>query len=124
MSSLLAPVAPPAAAPEPEPTRQRVDFHPLQRLSDLNIEDELLQQFNRAKRLLTDAEYDESVPLNQKAQTLNSATTILQQITKMQSDLYDSERVKMIEQILLATLRKFPEMQADFLRTYKAYLNA
>ena len=88
----------------------------------INLESELLAQYNKAKKLLHDAEYDEEVPLNQKAQVVNSATAILGALIKNQAELYNLERIKKIESVLLRTLQAFPEMQEVFLRDYEQAL--
>lgn len=94
-----------------------VPYTPLTAMN-LNLETELLEQYNRARRLLHDAEYDSDVPLNQKAQALNSATAIIGALIKSQADLYSLERIKKIETVLLDTLRAFPELQEMFMRQY------
>jgi hypothetical protein len=88
----------------------------------LNLENELLAQYNTAKKLIHDAEYAEDVPLNQKAQAVNSATAVLGALIKSQSELYNLERVKKIEAVLLRTLQSFPDMQEAFMRDYSAAL--
>ena len=88
--------------------------------ADLNLEDELLVQYNRARELLHDAKYLEDVPLNQKAQVINSATSILGALIKNKAELYSLERIKKIENILLDTLKSYPDMQETFLAQYSA----
>ena len=91
---------------------------------ELNLEKELLEQYNTAKQLLHDASFDETIPLNQKAQAVNSATAIIGALIKTQAELYSLERIKKIEAVLIATLRQFPDMQASFMTAYKEALDA
>lgn len=98
-------------------------YTPLQ-AEDLNLEKELLEQYNVAKRLLHDASFDETIPLNQKAQAVNSATAIIGALIKNQAELYSLERVKKIEAVLISTLRQFPGMQESFMSAYKEALDA
>jgi hypothetical protein len=84
----------------------------------LNLEDELLEQYNRARKILHDASYDEGIPLSQKAAALNSATSIIGALIKSQAELYSLERIKKIENVLIATLKKFPELQDEFMAAY------
>jgi hypothetical protein len=84
----------------------------------LNLEQELLEQYNRARRLLHTAATDDAIPLAQKASALNSATAIISALTKTQADLYSLERVKKIEAVLIATLKQFPQLQEEFLEAY------
>lgn len=108
---------PPTKAPDYD-TPYVPEFVPLTAIT-LNLEDELLEQYNRARRLLHAAQYDDSIPLNQKATAINSATTILGALIKSQAELYSLERVKLIEAVLVATLKKFPDLQAEFLPAYE-----
>ena len=90
----------------------------------LNLEFELLEQYNRARKLLHDAQCDTTISLNQKAAALNSATTIIGALTKSQAELYSLERIKKIEAVLIETLKLFPEMQTEFMTKYEESLNA
>jgi len=117
MTDLFAEFESPEEATKPPPVPVVVPSS----LRELDVETELLEQYRTAKQLLANAE--ENVPLNQRAQALNSITTILQTITKMQTDLYDAERLKTLEAILLDTLREFPQVQEAFLEVYKRRLN-
>jgi hypothetical protein len=99
------------------------DFVPLT-ATGLNLETELLEQYNRARRVLHDAEYDSDVPLSQKAAALNSATTIIGALIKSQAELYSLERVKKIENALITTLKKYPELQESFMQEYTTNLGS
>ena len=93
------------------------DFIPLTSTS-LNLEVELLEQYNRARKLLHEANYNQEVPLSQKAAALNSATSIIAALIRSQAELYSLERIKKIESVLIETLKKFPEMQEEFMTLY------
>ena len=99
------------------------DFIPLTNAS-LNLESELLEQYNRARKLLHDASYDDSIPLSQKAAALNSATSIIGALIKSQAELYSLERVKKIENVLITTLKAFPDLQSEFMQLYTQNLEA
>lgn len=88
-------------------------------LEGLNLENELLKQYKKAQALL-DESSDE--PLNQKAQTLNSITNILQAIIKSQQELYNVERLKTLENTLVKVLQGFPEIKHSFLDAYEKEL--
>lgn len=91
----------------------------------LNLESELLAQYNEARRLMFDAQYGTiPIPVNQRAQAVNTATTVLAALTKSQAELYSLERIKKIENCLLETLKAYPELQEAFLISYEAALNA
>jgi hypothetical protein len=87
-------------------------------LGDLNLKSELLTQYNSARQLLHDASYNPATPLNQKAQVINSATSILGQLTKSEAELHSVEEVKKVEAVLITTLKLFPELQEEFLKQY------
>lgn len=92
-------------------------------LSDLDLDEELLAQYKRARRLLALAEHDEEVPLSQKATALNAISTIITNITKTQTELYNAERLKTLELVLVSVLKRFPEIKEQFLAEYAAALN-
>ncbi len=82
------------------------------RLQDLDLETEVLHNYNAAKQFLQDID-QESIPANQVAQVINSITNILKDLVKMQTDLYDAERVKKLEAALINTLKTLPEEQQN-----------
>ena len=82
------------------------------RLQDLDLESEVLQNYNTAKQFLATID-QESIPANQVAQVINSITGILKDLVKMQTDLYDAERVKKLEAALINTLKTLPEEQQN-----------
>lgn len=88
-------------------------------LKELDLEGELLKQYQKAQEMFDDS-YDE--PLNQRAQTLNTITGILQAIIKSQQDLYNVERLKTLENTLIAVLQGFPEIKHSFLEAYEKEL--
>lgn len=91
----------------------------------LNLEAELLSQYNEARRLMFDAQYGTlPIPVNQRAQAVNTATSVLAALTKSQAELYSLERIKKIEACLLEVLKAFPELQDQFLVAYEAALEA
>lgn len=89
---------------------------------NLNLEHELLEQYNRARKILHEASYDDSIAVNQKAAALNSATSIISALTRTQAELYSLERIKKIETVLIEVLKKFPELQQEFLARYEEAL--
>ncbi len=80
-------------------------FLPSQTLVDMDLEGELLMQYHQTKLLLSSVIDDEETPANQKAQLMNTCSAILTQITKSQSDLYNGERLKILEQALINALK-------------------
>lgn len=106
---------------KPEKVRVLVDIK-AQSLSELDLDQELLQQYKDAKQLFKDIELDDETPMNQKAQIMNSITAILTKIVENQTALYDSERVKLIESILIDVLKQYPDINAEFMERYKKAL--
>ena len=102
-------------------TNNQVPKEPVKQteLKDLDLEVELLAQYKKAQALLDDADKE---PLNQKAQTLNAITLILQAIIKSQQDLYNIERLKTLENTLIKVLQDFPEIKHQFLDAYEKEL--
>lgn len=88
----------------------------------LDVAAELEMAFRSAKRLLSAAEHDESVPLNQKAQVVGALNTVLASITKSRSEIYSAERNRRMEAALIATLKKHPDLQKAFMADYREVL--
>jgi hypothetical protein len=91
-------------------------------LNDLDLDKELLDQYKAAKSVFEDIQYAEDIAPNQKAQVINTITTILQNIVKVQQDLHNVERMKLIENTLIATLQNHETLKEAFLKDYKIAL--
>ena len=92
-------------------------------LKELNLDTELLTQYKNAKDLLHEAMDDEEIPLNQKAQIINSITNIIKQILELQEALHNVENMKILESTLVETLKIYPELAAKFLTDYEKALS-
>ena len=92
-------------------------------LKELNLDHELLQNYQDAKNYLEQIRYDETVPPNQVAQVMNTINTILKEIVKMQTELYDAERLKKIESATVRAIKLAPkEAQEAFFEEYESLL--
>lgn len=93
---------------------------PATTLLDMNMEEELILQFQAVRTLQNTILDDESVPANQKAQVANSVASVLGSIADLQNKVYSSERFKRIETLLIRHLNKLPEdVAAAFLEDYE-----
>jgi hypothetical protein len=99
--------------------RARVDAQ----LPPINIEKEIVLQLLTAQKLQRDTLTDENTPANQKAQVLNSAASALQALAKLQGEVHDSERLKIIEGILVGCVKTLPHhTQEEFFYEYELQL--
>ena len=97
--------------------------HWVTRLQDLNLEGEVLLHYNLAKDFLETVQHDD-IPANQVATVMSTVSTILKELTKTQTELYNAERVKKMEAVLIATLKDLPtDVQDSFLDKYSKALN-
>lgn len=92
------------------------------KLNDLDLDKELLDQYKNAKEVLEDILRDESIAANQKAQVINTISAILQNIIKLQQELHNVERLKLIENTLIETLQSHETLKEAFLKDYKTAL--
>jgi len=100
-------------------TRPPVAPSPSQNLApQLTLDDELENQLSTAKQLLEDAKFDETVPLNQKAQVINSIVAIIAAINKQKAALHNLAELALIESALIETLKEFPEVRERFIEAY------
>lgn len=97
---------------------------PPKALKDLNLQDELVTQFQVAKALQSVTITSEFEEANKKAQVLNTTATVLQQLVKMQSEYHTAERLKEIEARLIKSLEKIPEhFLVEFFKWYECEAN-
>lgn len=74
-------------------------------MADLDLNQELVLQFQIAKDIMARSQNDPLIPTNQKAQVLNSAAALLKQLSDAQVKLYASERLRAMEAALIDTLK-------------------
>ena len=93
-------------------------------LATLNLDSELYSMYARAKNYLDDLQMgDDNTPANQVAQVMNTITAILKEIVKMQTDLYNAERVKKLEAAMVDAIKLAPkESQVAFFEAYESLL--
>lgn len=99
---------------------QITDLLPAAALKDMNLEQELVLQFMTLKSMQADVLTDKNVPANQRAQVANAVGATLQNLAKMQSELYTHERFKRLEVLLIGVLNSWPtEMTKKFFDEYE-----
>lgn len=100
-------------------------------LKSLNLSDELVIQFQLVRSLLIDSASDNTIPLNQRAQAANSCTALLSQLAKMQEAVWNADRLKKMEGVVVDVFRKLDDeigqearldLAARFLAAYKKAL--
>ena len=85
----------------------------VQKVKDLDLEDELMQQYTKTKDLMDECIGDTEVAPNQKAQVANSVVSTLKQIRDMQKDLRLQEEVKLTETVLIEMIKTLPQDTKD-----------
>jgi hypothetical protein len=78
-------------------------------VSSLNLESELIEQYHKTKGLMDETLADSECPANQKSQVCNAVVTILAQLVKIQEDLQKQESLKIMETLLIDSLKYLPE---------------
>jgi hypothetical protein len=90
-------------------------------LKDLSIETELLIQFDALRRLQSEIFADEGTPGNQKAQVANSLGSVLAKLADLQTEVYESERFKRVENAVIRFIMGLPaDQQVNMLDQYEA----
>ena len=109
---------------EYEPRYHSSNYIPEQgSLKNLNLDAELYNAYAKAKNYLADVQSDEGIPPNQLAQLMNTISAILKEIVKMQTDLYNAERVKRLEAAMITAIKLAPkEAQDAFFEQYSVIL--
>lgn len=102
------------------------------KLQDLDLESETLQHYQVVKEYLGQLPtivFDEKnqpimgIEPNKVAQVMNTLTSILKDLVKIQVDLHSAEKIKKLESTLIRTLKTLPEdVQNQFFKDYEAAL--
>lgn len=96
---------------------------PTRRLKDVSMEVELVRQLAVVHRLQRETLDDQNCPANQKSQVLGQVANILAVLSKLQAEVYSSERLKIIEANLIECLQELPtDTQEKFFTAYEAKL--
>ena len=82
-------------------------------IDGMNLETELVEQYNLVKDLQSSCLHDDAIPLNQRSQLAGQVASTLQQLVKMQVDLKRDERLKKIESVFLEAIENLPEEVKD-----------
>lgn len=89
-------------------------------LSNMNLEHELLVQYQTVKDLQDDVLNNDDIPANQKAQVSNAVASTLGQLIKMQTELDRETRLKLMETCLIEAIQTLPvETKDAFFREYE-----
>ena len=102
---------------------------PAKRLKDINLEEELVRQLALVQKLQRDVLRDddfegEGTPANQKAQVAGQVANVLAVLSKLQVEVYSSERLKTIEGILIECVGTLPQgTQEEFFAEYERRLD-
>ena len=96
-------------------------------LKDLNLDSELYAAYVGAKNFLAELQNTEpgTVAPNHVAQVFNTISAILKEIVKMQTDLYNAERLKRLEYSVIQAIKLAPkDVQDVFFEQYEAILKS
>ena len=94
-------------------------------LKSLDLDAQLYLNYARAANYLEQIQMDEGSTPSQVAQVMNTLTAILKEIVKMQTELYNAERVKQLEAAMIEAIKLAPrESQDSFFDAYEAILGA
>lgn len=88
-------------------------------MGEMDMQGELMMQYQLAKALQNAVLESAGTPANQKAQVMNTCTAVLEQVTKLKIAAFNAERVKAME---IALERAFKgvasELKNDFYTQY------
>lgn len=100
--------------------REEIDKHlPATKLSDVNLAEELVLQFQKVKHLQTKVLAEVKTSAQQKAAVANACAGALSALVKMQTELHNAERFKAIENLMIKYMRRLPlDVATEFLEEY------
>ena len=86
---------------------------PSAKVSDLNLEEELVEQYQKIKDLMDEVTESPDVGASQKAQVGNSVVGTLGQLVKLPEDLRRQETFKIMEGVLIEAIKRLPAAVKD-----------
>ena len=93
---------------------------PEEKLSQMDLTQELLSQYRLVQRLQSDVLGDDDIPANQRAQVAGQVASTLQQLVKMQTEFQNAERFRAIENLLIKSIKLMPRDAAEaFIAEYE-----
>lgn len=106
--------------------RQEIDnLLPALKLTDMNLEEELVIQYQLAKNLQTSVLDNSSkgTPDKEKSQLLKNATSTLQALISLQGSVYTHERLKLVESCMKRAFEGVSlEIRTKFFESYEKLL--
>ena len=100
--------------------RKRIEeLLPTEDLAGIDLTAELLGTYRDVQQMLT--QESSTAPLNQRAQTVNTLTSILKQLAELQRSHFSASRLQAFEKAFLALATAHPEI--DLLTEYKALVS-
>lgn len=94
-------------------------------LKSLNLETELVTQYQRVLDLQAEVLRDSDVPANQRAQVAGAVGSALQHLIKMQEDLQLQVTLRRMEEALIESLQFLtPEAREEYFKNYEILLSA
>ena len=120
----LQPFMPAPAEDEPDEEITDDDETLIEHLGDINLQAETIRLFRQTKKLLATVLKDVRTPANQKAQVANSLSSLLRALSTQQIELYNAERLRRLEAVIIRMVRDLPDEHAErFLAAYEAEVN-
>lgn len=100
--------------------RSKIDqLLPPMELSKMNLEQELVRQYQTVLALQSDTIAEERTDAAKKAAVVNATAASLQHLVKLQTDLFTAERFKAIESLLIKHLKLLPKETVEaFMKQY------
>mgnify|MGYP001366474435 CR=1 FL=1 len=89
-------------------------------IRDLNLEQELVEQYVKTKELMRDTFANEDMEGTKKATVCNALVAVLRQLVALQEDLKLQQSLKLMEHVLIDVIKILPQATKDeFFKTYE-----
>lgn len=103
----------------PRSTRPIIEIRNIASFKDFNAADQVIENLNNARRLFAELSNDSDTSASAVVSAVGQVTSILKELTKMQGEIYNQERVKHMEEALIRVLQRFPsDLQDQFLEEF------
>ena len=91
-----------------------------QKIALISVSQELSDHFELVKTLRDNILVDNLAEARDKVAAINSMTSIIKDLSKMQQDVYNAERFSMLQQVVINTIKdKYPDLAQDVITTFE-----
>lgn len=91
-------------------------------ISRIDLESALIEQYQRCRQIAIQAEERFLDNPSAMASALNALTTALKELSRQETEVYNVEQAKKLESAIINTIKEFPDIKEDLLKSFQKNL--